>query len=56
MKVMLNNRHGVHGAHEQRQEHQPMVERRAVQVVGEPASEQEAGRDLNERFHGTILA
>ncbi len=55
MNAMLNQRHGVHRPDEQGQEHHPMIERRAVHVVGNPAGEQEAGRDLDKRLHGAIV-
>jgi hypothetical protein len=56
MKPILNQRHGVHRPDEQGREHDPMIERRAVHMLGNPAGEQEGHRDLNERLHGTIVA
>lgn len=56
MNVMLHHRHGVHRPDENRGEYQPVIERRPVQVVAEPACQQERHGDLNERFHRFSLA
>ncbi len=56
MNVMLHNRNAVHHPDENRGEHEPVIERRPVQVVAEPPCHQERHGDLNERFHPLSLA
>jgi hypothetical protein len=56
MNRMLHQSRRVHRADEQRQEHAPVIERRAMEVVGNPSGEGEGHRNLNDRFHVASIA